>query len=315
MTGDKSQLFVPDNIEQKFNLWQRSLVETKRSAMPADDLIARQQDFVRAATTSEKLVDYLIHHLDIEQDLLTAAPQLEGVTEKEMLNRPPEWERHIGKQLSHIEPHTARSSPWWYFCHIAWLQRGTFPNPPDATFRVRVRKSLLSDNPTKFSTTQSKTLDDATRNLLRWLGGLPHIRRLYRVAEDPPIARAWWRYHIAEIAAESVATDTQLTAEDIHRILHKSQWGRFIERSQRTFSSLLAPQALAAACVVSESGKEPLNLDHLQAVARRCLQSHPELMDWGELTRPLKHSSKLSQRKKRRTQNRATNRTKRNRKS
>ena len=310
MTGYNSQPLVPEHVEQRFTKWQRSLVETKRSAKPADDLIARQQDFVRAATTSEKLVDYLTKHLGIEQELLKAAPHIEGVTEKEMLHRPPEWERHIGKQLSHIEPHTARSSPWWYICHIAWLQRETFPNPPDATFKARVRKSLLSDNPAKFSTAQSKTLDDATRNLLRWLGGLPHIRRLYRVAEDPPIARAWWRYHIAEIAAESVAADTQLTAEDIHRILHKSQWGRFIERSQRTFSSLLAPRALTAACVVSESSKEALKHDHLQAVARRCLQSHPELMDWDELTRPLKHSSKRSTRKKKRSQNRATNQTK-----
>lgn len=297
---DRRQTPVPECVEQNFDLWQRSLVELKRSAEPSVELIARQQRFVGAATTSEGLVNYLVQKLGIEQEQLDAAPRLEGVTEKEMLNTPFEWERHIGNQLSHITPQQARSSAWWYVCHVAWLQAGVFPNPPASTFKARVNKSILNSDPTELSAGRVKELDKATRNLLRWLGGLPHIRRPNRVAEDPPIARAWWRYQIAATAAESVAEDSLYSAARIHLVLHSAagNWGRFIETSQRRYSSLLAPRALAAVCVVGESSKKPLNKSHLQIIARRCLQSHPDVMDWDTLALSINSRSRRVAKKK-----------------
>ena len=82
-----------------------------------------------------------------------------------------------------------------------------FPNPPDIAFDARVNPRILSSDPVAMPSTASETLDEATRNLLRRLGGLPHIRRLYRVAEDPPIPRAYWRHRLAaDVQFPAVAT-------------------------------------------------------------------------------------------------------------
>ena len=289
-----AQRTVPEQVESAFGPWQKSLVDTVRSKTPRPELVARQQALVSSAKTSEDLVSYLIEHLAITQEMIDAAPKLEGITEKEMHNTNREWEQHVAKQLeqAHITRQQARSSTWWYICHVAWLQAGTFPNPPNTTFKARLNDRILSRDVAKMSESDTKKLDEATRNLLRWLGGLPHIRGHRRVAEDPPIARAWWRYRIASDAAASTRGDVTLTVEDFHRTL-RVNWGTFIERSTASFSSLLAPRALAAVCVIANSkGKGGVSVEHCRTVARRCLQSHPELMDWNTLVGPIKKRTK-----------------------
>lgn len=280
-----SRQAVPEHVDSSFSAWQQSLVEQKRSKNPAPVLIARQQQAVAAATSSDGLASYLGQSLGVDSELIAAAPTLEGVTVDEMLNFPLEWELHVGSQLREVEPRQALSSAWWYICHIAWLRAGVFPNPPDVAFGARVNPRLLSSDPADVSGSASETLDKATRNLLRRLGGLPHIRRLYRVAEDPPIPRAYWRHRLAAAAAASAPTSASLSAEECHRILRLSSWGHFIERSQQTYSSLLSPRALAAVCAAAESSRKGVRDEHLQVIAQRCLQAHPELTDWEMLSR------------------------------
>lgn len=280
-----SRQVVPEHVERSFGAWQQSLVEQKRSKNPAPRLVAGQQKLVAAATSSDGLASYLSQSLGADPDLIAQAPALRGVTADEMLNTPLEWELHVGSQLREVEPQQALSSAWWYVCHIAWLRAGVFPNPPDVAFGARVNPRVLSSDPATISSTASETLDKATRNLLRRLGGLPHIRRIYRVAEDPPIPRAYWRHRLAADAAGSAPVGASLTAEECHRILHLSSWGRFIERSSQTYSSLLSPRALAAVCAAAESSRRGVRDEHLQAVAQRCLQAHPELTDWETLSR------------------------------
>jgi len=276
---------VPEHVERSFSRWQQSLVEPKRSKSPAPALIAKQQEFVASANSSDRLASYLVQQLNAAPELIAAAPTIEGVTADEMLNTPIEWEHHVGSQLREVEPHQARSSAWWYICHIAWLRAGVFPNPPNTAFNARVNPRTLSSDPAAMPNSASEKLDKATRNLLRRLGGLPHIRRLYRVAIDPPISRAYWRYRLAADAAASTPASASLTTEECHLVLHRSSWDHFIERSQRTYSSLLSPRALAAVCAITESNKNGVRENHLQVIAQRCLQAHPELSDWDMLSR------------------------------
>ena len=215
---------VPEQVEKTFGAWQKSLVDTKRADNPKPELIAEQQRFVRAATSSDDLVGYLVEKLNITREMIDKAPPLERITEKEMLTSNLEWERHVASQLKHVTARQARSSPWWYISHVAWLNAGTFQNPPNTTFEARLNERILSCDPTTMRSNDIKKLDKATRNLLRRLGGLPHIRRNYRIAEDPPIARAWWRYRIAANAAKSAPASTGLTERDFHRIL-RVNWG------------------------------------------------------------------------------------------
>lgn len=276
---------VPEQVERSFSDWQQSLVEQKRSKNPAPALIARQQQLVAAATSSDGLASYLNQQLGTDPESIAAVPSLQGVTVDEMLNFPLEWELHVGQQLREVEPQQALSSAWWYICHIAWLRAGVFPNPPDVAFGARVNPRVLLSDPATMPSSASETLDKATRNLLRRLGGLPHIRHLYRVAEDPPIPRAYWRHRLAADAAANAPASANLTAEECHRILRISSWSRFIERSQQTYSSLLSPRALAAVCAAAQSSRKGVRDEHLQAIAQRCLQAHPELTNWEALSR------------------------------
>ena len=124
---------VPDHVDRNFRAWQQSMVDLKRSDNPSAKLIARQQEFVAAATSSARLAAYLQNRLDLTPDFLLASPSLQAVAESEMLNTPFEWELHVGQQLADVTPQQARSSPWWYVCHIAWLRSGVFPDPPRRT--------------------------------------------------------------------------------------------------------------------------------------------------------------------------------------
>ena len=261
---------------------------------PAPTLVAKQQELVRSATSIESLCSYLVQQLNIKPDLISLPPNIQAVTSDEMLNAPAEWDRYVGCQLLQVPRIEALSSPWWYICHIAWLERGVFPDPPDTTFNARINPRILESNPETIPNSASKKLDDATRNLLRRLGGLPHIRRLYRVAEDPPIPRAYWRCRIAADATASAPANSGLTFEKCHALLHSGQWGRFIERTQNAYSSLLSPRSLAAVCMIADSNKKGVRMDHLQVIARRCLQTHPDLADWAYLSRTVVPSSAKS---------------------
>ncbi len=277
---------VTQQVERNFNKWQQSLVEIKRTANPPAQMITRQQRFVDAAESSDNLAAYLRHELGVDSVDGAEVPALERVTADEMINFPFEWEHHVASQLQHIDTQRARSSVWWYICHIVWLEQGVFPNPPDMAFGARVNPRILKSDPEAMPSTASKKLDAATRNLLRRLGGLPHIRHQNRVAEDPPIPRAYWRSRLASDAASNAPVSVGITAQQCHRILRVSPWGRFIESSSNRYSSLLAPRALLAVCSIAQSNKKGVEKEHLQAIARRCLQAHPALMDWETLARP-----------------------------
>ncbi|WP_419924582.1 hypothetical protein [Candidatus Poriferisocius sp.] len=276
---------VAEQTSTSFSVWQQSMVDKKRQDRPSHELVGRQQQFLKAANGSSSLLaDYLIGRLNIEEEALAQAPALDGVTSDEMNKTPLIWEQHVGSQLSGILPIQAISSPWWYICHAAWLRGGVFPDPPNSTFKARVGQETLEKPADRTSFKEKQTLDTATRNLLRGLGGLPHIRHVKAVATDPPIARAHWRYRLGAEAAANAPPESGLTAESCHELLHRSSWVQFIDRSQMKYSAVLAPKALAAVCAIAAHDPKGIREYHLQAVARRCLQAHPDLINWQALT-------------------------------
>lgn len=276
---------VPERIATRISTWQQTMVDTKRQDRPSHELVARQQEFLKAAADSTReLVDYLVDQLGFDVDILASSPPLDRVTSDEMTKTPQIWERYVGAQLAEVLPSQAISSPWWYACHTAWLQNDVFPDPPDSTFKARVGQATLRQPAARTSIQDRKLLDDATRQLLRGLGGLPHIRRVKSVATDPPIARAYWRWRLAVKAAAHAPPEAELTADMCHDILHRSSWTKFIEGSQKKYSAVLAPRALAAVCAIAQADQRTIREPHIQTIARRCLQAHPDLIDWPILT-------------------------------
>ena len=277
---------ITDNTTSSFSAWQQNLVDNPQSDTPSVKLVTTQQAFVKkAATSAEALAEYLHEKLNIGNALyLTeAVPPLEKISADEMLRTPFEWEHHVGTQLTDMNEIDASSAVWWYACHIVWLQNGVFPDPPHETFKARVNNTTLNAPPESLTTRNTKDLDKATRNLLRRLGGLPHVRHAKTVALDPPIARAYWRYKLAEVAA-SAEPAADLTTETCHRIF-RGGWGLFIDKSQLTFTSVLEPRALAAVCFLAHKNhSKGININDVQHVARNSLYAHPGLADWSALT-------------------------------
>ena len=211
---------VPERIASSFSIWQQSMVDTKRQARPSHELVGRQQEFLMAAAGSaQDLADYLVGRLEIDDETLASSPPLDRVTSDEMINTPPLWEQHVGGQLAGVLPIQAISSPWWYVCHAAWLRADVFPDPPDSTFKARVGQAMFGQPADRMNLGDKRRLDAATRNLLRGLGGLPHIRRVKAVATDPPIARAYWRSRLASEAAAHAPGESELTAVICHELL------------------------------------------------------------------------------------------------
>ena len=290
MSTQTASTTIPDNMTSAFSTWQQTLVEQVRSKTkptPAA-MIAEQQKFVTAAAIStDELAAYLSQQIGLAnaQHLTNTVPKLQPVTADEMLNTPFEWEHHVGKQLKTVDRIAAADSVWWYICHIKWLQDGVFPNPPHETFKARVNNKTLTTPPASMPHAMSKKLDEATRNLTRRLGGLPYIRRQYRVATDPPIARAYWRYKLAEAAANADPA-AKLTTRTVHETLHRGSWSWFIDRTQASYSSVLEPRAVAAVCAIAQQNKKGIHADYIKTVAQRSLYAHPRLTDWATLTTP-----------------------------
>ena len=279
---------VTPEVARRFSEWQQSLVPGNEATVAHEHIRRRQALLNAAADSSSRLADYLTEVLQPTDSAWDGCPDIEPIDVSEMHSPCLDWETHIGGQMTQVTSLQALSAPWWYLCHIKWLKDGVLPDPPDETFKCRVGENTRRTDPSRLGTDAHADVNRATRLLLRWLGGLPHIRHAKGVATDPPVARALWRYRMAQAAAEE--SEGNIAADACHRVLLTGGgWSRFVDVSQVRYSSLLHPRAFAAlcyACTSNDNDNAAITNDTMQTVARRCLDHHPALMPWDKLTSP-----------------------------
>ena len=208
-------------LPAKFTMWQQDLVSRHRRDEEPDAAIVKSKQERQAALTeamdngSIALASYLRSELDLEgktfDDYLPLPRQLSA---DEVFHPPIELERELHDAWEPlIVPSYASQPAFWTVCHLRWLEEGLLGNDPDASFSTGVLGKRASDSDTR------------TRDLLRHLGGLPHVRGNVSVFSDCPLARAWWRRCLAIQASEFASNMSVHTA---HYALHKSNpiWGR-----------------------------------------------------------------------------------------
>ena len=107
-------------------------------------------------------------------------------------------ERTLSKSWDgQIRRRDASRPVFWTLAHIRWLEEGQLGD--------QIEETLLRGGG------RDSTEDQRTRNLLRRVGGLPHVRGKVSVLSDSPISRAWWRGSVASEIADAAADDITST--------------------------------------------------------------------------------------------------------
>lgn len=235
------------DTQSAFQRWQRGLVQKtplKGGAPTTMTLgqhhaVTERQRLLDVAVSNgpDALAQYLRQQLALEADDRIEAPSLlRPVTSAEYRHPPLDLERELAQEWAGvIHPRNASRPLFWTLCHIDWLEQGYFTSDISSTFLGTLNNG-----------TPEKHRDDATRNLLRRMGGLHYARGKVSVRVDCPLSRAWWRARIAAKAAS--AAHGEITEEQAHSVLHSSNggWAALAEESVRRIPVINHPAALAA---------------------------------------------------------------------
>jgi hypothetical protein len=219
---------LPDGAWESLSQWQKSLVAKKREAddTPPAERAAAQQEFLRATghsahTAADALRNALRYPADQALDIPTLKTPL-GVAD---IQTPAmTWEQMLHKSLAQPEtgaPATRADAAqvlFWVACSLRWLESDGLEGSPVAMFTKKPVRPLLPRDPSSLAPVDRLVLDDGTRDVLRGIGGIPHVRTgLTHHLLDCPAARAWWRVEIAEQAAAH--SDGTATVADCHEVL------------------------------------------------------------------------------------------------
>ena len=271
-----------DEREQQFSAWQRRLTYQPKLKQPKKEVLARQRELRDAVDRgAAAFAAYLREQLALQSDALIEAPALPRPLDASEFRDPPfELEREIYDSWHHlVTPVRAAQPLFWTLCHIAWIENGLLVEPLHAALLGK----LASGEP-------EGTSEAATRNLLRRMGGLPHVRGKVSVLSDCPISRAWWRGRLA--ASSAAVSNGLLDVETVHRILHASNdaWARLVGDSVRRVTAINSARTRAAVLYqyrTAGRGAGRLDPQEMQRTVRLLARQGPPLifdaLDWSEL--------------------------------
>ena len=267
-------------IDQHFSDWQRGLA-TRGKTIPAS-VADRQKELIGVVAEGPvAFAAYLRGQLGLTADDAIDDPTLPGPIDASEYRDPSfDLERTLSKSWNGLIRRRDASRPvFWTLAHIRWLERGQLGN--------HIEEALLRGGG------RDSTDDQRTRNLLRRIGGLPHVRGKISVLSDSPISRAWWRDNVASEITDAAADELNLSTADVHRVLHSHNdaWARLIGDSVHRITVMNQPRARAAVVKLYERATRegnPIPPLEMQ-LAARLLSRHSvalalEQLDWEELT-------------------------------
>ena len=266
-------------VEQHFSDWQRKLA-TRGKTVPASAADRQRELHSVVAEGPLAFAAYLRDRLGLRPGGSIDAPALPGPIDASEYRDPPfNLERTLSKSWDgQIRRRDASRPVFWTLAHIRWLEEGQLGD--------QIEETLLRGGG------RDSTEDQRTRNLLRRVGGLPHVRGKVSVLSDSPISRAWWRGSVASEIADAAADDMSLSATDVHRVLHSHNdaWARLIGDSVHRITVMNQPRARGALVKLYEGATregDPVRPQEMQ-LAARLLSRHSVVrafqhIDWDEL--------------------------------
>ena len=267
-------------VEQRFSDWQRGLATRGRTISAA--VTDRQVELHHLVSEGPlAFASYLRGRLGLIEDDPIDAPALpRDINADEYRDPPFSLERTLVESWEGIIRRQDASRPlFWALAHVRWLEEGKLGNA--------IEETLLRGGG------RDSTDDQRTRNLLRRIGGLPHVRGKVSVLSDSPISRSWWRGSVASEIADTAGNDLTLGAADLHRILHSHNdaWARLVGDSVHRITVMNQPRARAALVSLYEGATRegnPVQPLEMQLAARMLSRNGVslalELLTWNELT-------------------------------
>ncbi|WP_428114540.1 hypothetical protein [Candidatus Poriferisodalis sp.] len=236
---------LPEGAWKSYSQWQQTLVAKNRrtdQTSPAARAEAQQRLLAAAANSASALATMLRGALGLSggdtlevpllRSPLTAADlrasQQPGMPAAAKATQ--RWEQMLHESLSspqNAAPATRSEAAqvlFWVACSVAWLESGGLENPPAQMYTEQRFGPIAHVGPNALDNKQRHLLDNASRDVLRALGGIPHVRSGHNNhLLDCPTARAWWRIEMAQQAQSN--SDGELSFTDCYEIfLQRGCW-------------------------------------------------------------------------------------------
>lgn len=285
-----------------FSGWQKQIIyEQNRYPDPASEkaqqakqeVTRRQRRLFDAIDNGPSALEsYLLSESLKVKDFNQArksVPELpQPLTENEMRRIPIHAERELYRALhDRLTPSQAAHSEIWALCHAVWIAQHKFGASLEQVFL---------EGP------KAKTSEQRTRNFLRRIGGLRHVRGNISPLVDCPISMAWWRCRITdEVHAITEQEDITITKDAIHGTLwNKDVWTNLIGLSLKQMTSVCATKARAAAVVAfwdmesslaKKGDTKPLIQGIVRGLGRLSYAHDLDTAPWGALMRAAHKSS------------------------
>ncbi|MYE96090.1 MAG: hypothetical protein F4X28_01880 [Acidimicrobiaceae bacterium] len=208
-----------------------------------------------------------------------------------------DWETMLHESLSSPgdSPVTTRAEAaqvlFWAACSVAWLEAGSLGNPPAGLLTKKSSAPLVNADPNTLDDDERLLLDDASRDMLRGLGGIPHVRSGHNnVLLDSAMARAWWRVDIARQAESS--SNGELSFDDCYAAFLPSGCWRAWTTTAMTRAGRLSPGQCAAGFAAaitnhqqrhSEWPNQKQAAEMASNIVRRSAAYYPGMLDYRTL--------------------------------
>lgn len=294
---------LPEGAWRSYSHWLQTVVAKNRRtdpAPPAERAAAQQQLLAAASTSANMLAATLRQALGCPDGRsMEIGPLTRPLTAADVWSPNKGWETMLHESLSSPGngPVTTRAEAaqvlFWIACSVAWLEAGSLGNQPTGLLTKVSFAPLVSTDPETLNDAQRRLLDDASRDALRGLGGIPHVRSGHNnVLLDSAMARAWWRVDIARQAESS--SDGELSFDDCYdAFLPRGCW-RAWTTTAMTMAGRLSPGQCAAGFAAAITTRQQRNNEwpnEKQAreiasnIVRRSAAFYPGMLDYRTLAR------------------------------
>lgn len=246
---------LPEGAWRSYSDWLQTVVAKNRRTdqIPPAERAATQQQLLAAVSTSANALAATLRQALSCADgrSMEIGPLTRPLTAADAWSPHMDWETMLHESLSSPGngPVTTRAEAaqvlFWAACSVAWLEAGSLDNPPADLLTKHQFIPLVNADPNTLNDNERRVLDDASRDALRGLGGIPHVRSGHNnVLLDSAMARAWWRVDIARQAESS--SNGELSFDDCYEaFLPRGCW-RAWTTTAMTMAGRLSPGQCAA---------------------------------------------------------------------
>lgn len=231
----------------------RARLINKGKTLDENQIGQERQNFIELVLApADEFVKWLGNHFRLAdpQTITCTVPTAELLLAEGELASPPEsTEKSLSETIQGVSPRQAALPAFWASCNLELLRRGVVREPSYFAKPIGSGSEVTGCGTLEQALKEgSKHLDSCIRTLCRQLlGGVPEERGQVSVFLDPRIARAWWRGHVVQQAAEDLGVDPDPIWKTLR--LTGAPWEELVQHMVRKLTHV-GERAIRSALVV-----------------------------------------------------------------